>query len=238
MNIWEGIYDDFKSCPVEGLGHLSTRWRDRSEAKLNLLRAQTDTVPHQNEAALAQLISTMDKSLVSVLDVGGNLGFSYIHLKRACSKPVRYSVMELPNICAIGCKEWAGHSDIEFVEQLPVRQFDVLYMSNSLQYFDDWRGFLSLAAASTRPQYILLANLFAGDIPTYATIQNYYESKMASWFFNVQEIISHISLLGFDLVFKTAYTGQFLSVYQDVPMDNLPQSHRIKNICTLLFEVR
>jgi putative methyltransferase (TIGR04325 family) len=236
-NIWEGVYSSFSDCPVVGKGHSGDIWSGRSKDKLNRLMLDHSAIPTQNESSLAQLVGLLDKDDVSIFDVGGNLGLSYIHLKKACCKSVNYHVLEVPEICTLGKELFKDHDDVRFYDSIPehLNKIDILYLSNSLQYIDDWKDFIAKLMCFN-PDYIVLANLFAGSIQTYATVQNYYDSKIPSWFFNYTEIVETADKLGYKLILKTAYKGEFLGVYQDVPQDNFPEECRLHKMCTLLFK--
>jgi len=71
--------------------------------------------------------------------------------------------------------------------------------------------------------YILLADVPAGKMPTYATVQNYYGSKIPHWFFNLNEMINAMAAIKYKLLFKSAYIGKRLGIEQPMPQDNFPE---------------
>ena len=62
------------------------------------------------------------------------------------------------------------------------------------------------------PEYILMANIPAGDIRTFATAQNYYGSTIACWFFNVEELSSTMLQNNYGLIFKSSYFTKLYGV--------------------------
>ena len=75
-------------------------------------------------------------------------------------------------MCAAGRQLFPDDKRIQFHTSFPCLDdaFDVCYVSSVLPYVDDYRGLL-LQLASAAPQFILLRELAAGDIPTFATKQ-------------------------------------------------------------------
>ena len=102
-----------------------------------------------------------------------------------------------------GARVFQNDERIRFSDTLPrgVEKVDIVHLGSSLQYIEDWRALIG-ELARYRPHYFLLTDLLAGDIPTYATAQNYYGSKIPCWFFNIQEIISTVAGEGFRALWR------------------------------------
>lgn len=107
-------------------------------------------------------------------------------------------------------------------------------MGSSLHYIEDWQNMLH-RLCRYQPEYFLIMDLPAGDIPTFATAQNYYDSKIPVWFFNVNEVIEVVKINGFKLVFKSAYIAAILGDESPFRLDNFDKKYRIDNACNLLF---
>jgi putative methyltransferase (TIGR04325 family) len=103
-----------------------------------------------------------------------------------------------------------------------------------MQYVEDWKGILQ-KFAEYNPSYILLADLPAGKIPTYATVQNHYEAKIPYWFFNVDEVIETMSIEDYKLILKTKCIDKRLGIEQSLLQDNFPKEYRVGDTCNLLF---
>ena len=80
-----------------------------------------------------------------------------------------------------------------------------------------------------------MADVFCGNFNTFTTIQNYYESKIPHWFFNLREICDEFNANGYELVCKSVSTGVRAGKVDFLPMDNFPKSHRLKIASHLLF---
>jgi len=247
-NIWEGIYDSFDQCPGHGQGYESDRWvRQETERIHSLLQAI------KNDGAIPSVVSyrmnllpllaattavNSKKNKVTILDFGGGLGSTYISVTAACanSQIVDYHIVESKSICRAGKECFKGNTHIHFYDHLPekIQDVDIVCLCSSIQYIKDWQGLLK-GVAEYDPQYVLLADVPAGDIPTYATVQNYYESKIPYWFFDVNEIIRMMSSIKFELLFRSSCACTYLGKEQPMPQANFPAEYRVGNSCNLLF---
>ena len=105
---------------------------------------------------------------------------------------------------------------------------------SALQYVENWRALIG-KLADCQPEYFMFDALSAGDIPTYATAQNYYESKIPYWFFNIDDMITAMSSVNFKLLFRSARISTVLGQEQELPQSNFPEEYRLGNPCNLLF---
>ncbi|MBL4581556.1 MAG: hypothetical protein JKY29_07040 [Gammaproteobacteria bacterium] len=81
-----------------------------------------------------------------------------------------------------------------------------------------------------------MANIPAGDITTFATAQNYYGSKIACWFFNVEDLNSTMLQNSYSLIFKSSYFTKVYGVEQPYPLENFEEKYRVEYPCMLLFQ--
>lgn len=172
------------------------------------------------------------------MDFGGGLGSTYISVTAVCASRqlVDYHIVESKRICQAGESCFRGDNNIHFYDHLPgeIKNVDIICLSSSIQYVEDWKALLK-EIIKYEPLYILLADLPAGDIPTYATVQNYYESKIPCWFFNVDEVIDAMVSMNLNLLFKSSYNGTYLGKEQPMPQDNFPTEYQVGKSCNLLF---
>ena len=245
FNIWEGIYNSFEdAAPISvGNGFASDIWIERTLSVANECLAALNTgkaIPFDHKqrstilpAIVAMLLSKNDK--VNILDFGGGLGIGYMTLAESIpgySNRVKYNIVELSEVCEQGKKI---DENINYLTALPlVGEFNLIHSASAFQYIDDWREFLSNLCSYNAP-YILLSDVFAGSIPTFVTLQNYYENKIKFRFFNLDELVAHFSSLGYVLEMKTHVNSKRLDSVNVIPMDNFPESHRIDLTLHLLF---
>ena len=244
--IWEDIYKSFKDAPTMGLCFSGDIWNKRSLENIkyiNKLAKEKKTVPEfvvYRENLLPILIALIsNKKKLKIIDFGGNLGKEYLSILHSTNiKPenIKYTVIEKNEICTLGTKIFKDQNEIQFLSKLPPPNLgaDIIHIGSTLQYIEDWKGVFKKLTAFN-PSYILFTDLQAGNIPTYVTLQNYYDSKIPVWYFNIDEITKELKKLGFKLIHKSTFRGSFLGIEQDRPMQNLPKKFRLKNACNLLF---
>ncbi|MCH7726519.1 MAG: methyltransferase, TIGR04325 family, partial [Planctomycetes bacterium] len=186
---------------------------------------------------LASLIYEKQGS-VRILDFGGNLGFAYVPVINGMedSGNLDYHVVEVQQICDMGTRIFADDHRVHFHTGLSseIPGVDVIHVGSTLQYMEDWTALIG-QLAGYHPQYFLFTDLQAGDIPTYATAQNYYGSMIPCWFFNVHEIVDTMSNLGLSLIFKATHDVTILGKQRGLPQDNFPEEYRVGHPCSLLF---
>ena len=236
--IWEGVYSSFSEIPKIGKGYSSKVWLEKSFDRIK----KTKMVNYR-ESLLPFLVaivwSIKRTKKIRVLDYGGNLGRGYVLTSQALvnnSKYLDYHIIELKKLCQLGRKIYQKKENVFFHEILPAKfgRIDVVYFCSSLQYIENWKGLLE-KLAGLKPKYFLFDDLPAGDIPTFATVQNYYGSKIPYWFFNIGEIIELLELLGYKLIFKSSFVATILGREQDLPQHNFLLKYRLGKSCSLLF---
>ena len=89
--------------------------------------------------------------------------------------------------------------EITYIPILPSSgDFDLIYAASSFQYIENWQDLIE-KFTSLDPQYILLADVFAGAINSFVTLQNYYGSRIPHWFLNLKELIDVFNKHGYRL---------------------------------------
>lgn len=247
FNIWEGIYSNFAECPSSGEGFEGEMWASRSLERMEKLsreRKKGHAVPPKiaDGDYLISILSAIvadrqGERGISLLDFGGGLGFSYLSVVDSISRElsIEYHIVESRKICTAGIHFFQENRGIHFHTSLPkIRRIDIILMNSVLQYIDDWQGLLA-ELAGYDPGYFLFIDLPAGDIPTFATAQNYYDSRIPYRFYNINEVISALSSLHYRLIFKSSFSGTYLGEVQNLPLSNFPEPYRLKNSCNLLF---
>ena len=249
FHIWEGIYKSFKDAPAKGPGFSGHTWNKRSLDNMALIlktAKEKKIVPEfviyrENLLPIVTaLIPKQNKKVLRIIDFGGNLGKEYISILGSSNikrENIEYTVVENKEVCKLGNKLFKNDKQIKFLSNLPKapEQVDIINIGSTLQYIENWQSLFKEFVAFN-PSYIMFTDLQAGNIPTYVTVQNYYDSKMPVWYFNISDIISELKKEGFRLVHKSTFRGSFLGIEQDRPMQNLPKKFRLKNACNLLFQ--
>lgn len=251
FDTFEGIYEHFRDVPAEGPGHLEDIWVQKSLKKLAVLcdalgeGRQRAPFPDDSAALLAMSVLPMLSSTraLTVLDFGGGVGITYLGMRLRLPKmaAIAYHIVDNEKVCAGGRSLLGEPPGLFFhvdAAHLPAT-IDLIHFGSSLQYVEDWKVMLQVLVAYA-PRRLLLTDIPAGDIPTYASAQNYYDSKIPHWFFNIDEVVSAVRALGFVLVFTSPFhpyipTPTRFSRDQELPQHNFPKTHRVGQTANLLF---
>jgi putative methyltransferase (TIGR04325 family) len=238
--IWEGVYPHLRDVPRLGNGYNDERLVNdtiRHTRRVLDLSRNGRYLPHLNtpEHSLLALICSMAgwrQGSVSVLDFGGGAGVDFLYLNN--SLPVQividYHVVELPLMCVRAPALYAHEPRIHFHPQLPAQSvsFDVVYLSTSIQYVEDYESLL-YSLLQYQPQFLFLSCLNAGEFPTYASAQLNLEGVVIPyWFLNIQSLISYLEKRGFYLLFKGVSSKEY-------DQSNFPEEYRMGRPCNLLF---
>jgi putative methyltransferase (TIGR04325 family) len=243
--IWEGIYPHLRDVPRKGKGFGGDTWVRRSLEKTRQLREEAANASPCLAAynrSLLPVVAAMafppGADRIRLVDFGGGIGANYYHVTGSLppGRGVEYHIVEVPEICDAGREFFAGQDGVHFHEQWPDLggTVDLLHMGSSIQYVEDWEGVLA-AAARLSPRYLLFSDLIAGDIPTYASAQVYYESLIPMWFFNRDEFVAAVARQGYEPAFVSRFLGTFLGQEQELPQENFPDSHKLRRACHMLF---
>lgn len=250
FNIWEGIYGSFHDTGSDaiGPGFGGDIYRTRALNVAHECLAAVNTgrpIPSfykQRSTLLAPVAAMMLESKVPlrILDFGGGLGTGYMALCESIlyhSGAIDYTIVEIPEVCETG-RELLSRREIAYLDSLPSQgEFDLVHSASALQYIEDWQQALK-SLSGYGAEYILLSDVFAGSIPTFVTLQNYYGSRIRHWFLNFEELLKLISSLGYQLVMKSFVNARRLGAEDILPMENFPASHRLEQSLHLLFRLR
>lgn len=139
------------------------------------------------------------KTSLSVLDWGSGLGY-YCYVARAALPEVAidYHCKETPVLAAAGRQtvpEASWYSD----ETCLGREYDVIMLSGSLQYAQDWEEQLRRIAGAAGEWLYITRIPVVERVPTFAAVQRVYGSTMLHWQFNRANLLDFVESLGFSI---------------------------------------
>ncbi len=252
FHIWEGIYKDFETAQSNsvGGGFTSQRYIDQSERaigeSLEYLKqnGSIDLFHKQRFTLLPTVTSLISKFIIpdkriKIIDFGGGFGMGHLTcLEETLLKEedLDYTIIELPEVCSAGSVFAKRHGlPIKFSSAISDdSEADLIFCSSAFQYINNWKGLIR-QFADVAPKAILMSDVFCGSFGTFATLQNYYESKVPHWFFNVSEFINEFFINGYTMISKSVATGVRAGNVDLLPMDNFPESNRLETSSHLLF---
>jgi putative methyltransferase (TIGR04325 family) len=247
IHIWEGVYPDLSSANLNaiGPGFRGEVYRRKSlevaQECLNALK-RGESIPtfHKQRSTYLPVVVAMmlqGTSKVKVLDFGGGFGIGFMTLVeniRPYLSRVDYTILEVQEVCESGNRLHDG--TINYTSSISgLDGFDLVHAASSLQYIENWHDLVEIFA-SVGPKYILLSDVFAGNIKTYATLQNYYGSKIPHWFLNLDDLLNRFEGYGYELIYKSPVSSRRLGVEDLLPMGNFPKNFQLNQSLHLLFK--
>jgi len=242
---WEGVFETFADAKAEATVFEGSVWLDKivDRAQGALARRTGGAVPPvavTTDYALPFIAAAAAERgrKLRVLDFGGGMATSYVPLRAMLPREqaMEFVVLENDAIAAKGAELFAGDEGVRFVTKLPAppERFDVVHFGSSLHYVDDYRGVLR-AVAALEPEYLLFADLTAGDNRTFVTAQRFHDRRIPVRFWNIDELVAEITALGFDLLLKARYRGYYLAADAELPTGNFDEAHRLTYTSQLVF---
>jgi putative methyltransferase (TIGR04325 family) len=145
-------------------------------------------------------LAAHNKPKMSVLDYGGSLGH-YYQIGKSLLPEVNldFSCKEMPSVAEAGRQinpEIQWYTD----DSCLARPYDLLMITSSLQYMQDWQGFIHDVANSVGEYFFLSRIPVSHTTETYVAVQRTLNTEMLLWIFNKQELEKVIEESGFVLV--------------------------------------
>lgn len=246
FNIWEGIYPHFDEVPVKGKGFSGETWCQRNKVRMsdclkNLKAFGTAPDEAKFRNYILPVVATLAaqrKENIRILDFGGGMGNSFLPLLSGMVEvsKVEFHIVETGPLAQAGVELFVDYPAVAFHTDLSAIEgpFDIVHLGSVLHYVRDWQELLS-TLADFLPKYMLLSDVSAGEIPSFASMQNYYGDTIPIWFWNINEMLDFMGSIGFSLLFKAPFVGTFLGKEGPLPMDNFPPEYRLTHSCHLLF---
>jgi putative methyltransferase (TIGR04325 family) len=249
--IWNGIYDSFPLVNHTKKAFSQKRWiqkqcKEATEIYLNKDLRISQTI--LGKIIIGYTAKNCQQS--TIVDFGGGLALEYLRLISSGYQveELDYYVIETEAVCNFG---QTYYSEKEFPNFLGLRdqihfksnleeldmEYDIFHCDSSFQYIEDWRTELEKVFLKS-PSLILLCGMLAGDIPTFATVQNYYEQQLPVWFINKQEIVKFLHENNYRLVFQEKAESRYFGEVRNLPMSNFPIKYQLQKKCHLCFRLQ
>jgi putative methyltransferase (TIGR04325 family) len=246
--VWEGVYCSFAEVPVVGPGFDGEMWIANSLKKIQMLKDEARRDDHlppvsSNQDCLLPLLAALFYKLngsVRILDFGGGMGIGYYQTVYGLppAEGLEFHIVERESVCRAGKAFFGAAAGSPcFLSEVPDApgMYDIVHLGSVIHYVSEWRHLISgLSALSA--QYLLLTDVPAGNVPTFATAQHYYGSKIPVWFFNIEDILQAVISFGYELIFQSAYLPLILGELQELPMRNFERKYRLKRMRNLVFK--
>jgi putative methyltransferase (TIGR04325 family) len=211
---WKGVYKKYDDVPSLGNGYfeenLAIESKKYTQYLIDSLKKEGQlpySLPEENTfLPLFSCALLSNENKIKVLELGGGMGIGFLSMKACLGNDIDldYCIIETPLTCKGGRELFEGNDQIRFFEDFPsdLKSVDIVFVKSALQYFKDYKEVLK-RLASYKPRYILFIKLSAGENLTFVTAQRNLPGTVTPfWFFNIKEVITIMSSLGYSLIFR------------------------------------
>lgn len=178
------------------------------------------------------------KKKINILDFGGGMGNGYLHLKKTIPnknlKKIKYSVIDGSKVIL---KSKKYNKEVFFYETFPKIKVDVFISSSSIQYLDNLNKFIN-TICKFKSKYIILLDVFAGDIPSYFSLQKYYNIKTPHAFLNEKFFLKNLQNRGYDLILSDISNVERAGLNTQLNMSNFPKKYRLQYSKNYIFKIQ
>lgn len=244
-----GVFEKFNQVPDENPWK-QRNWIDGNRAKLDSLQighfsdSSSGSVPDQSHILLPALVINSllmeTEGNLTVLDFGGGTGFSYFPINAYLREPDRvlWQVFDgNQELYEIG-KDYVQHrrelnvaDNIEFLDDFPEGQVDVVHSASTLEYIEDDIGLLTYLSKRYRPKYFVMTRIKGGNIVPFVTRQVVGGIGTPCRFSNVPDLISAFDILGYALVLHSPCES-----FEASQFDNIPERMQIHRSVDLILK--
>lgn len=250
FSVWEGVYENFSQAGNPSSAFSETIWIEKQRKKileqfydLNEKNFIPNHVPSYEYplTVVASLLMAGNKKL-SILDFGGGMGSGYLDILSKIPNAIEncnYYIIENEKLIAQLPNELKDLKNLFFVnsyanfsrENSPL----ILHFGSSMQYISDWKGLITNLCEELNPEYLVLSDLHAGDIPSFVTNQIFYEHKIPQWFLNYNEVVNFMFEQRYHLIYQSYFIRKILEQEECFPNFALPESMRIHRPINVIF---
>ena len=122
---------------------------------------------------------------------------------------------------------------INFINEFNFKKkYDLVHISDSLQYNLNWKDFLK-RVISKKHNFIILNNLTAGNFNTYITEQKFYKKKLPYIFFNEKEVKTLFKSYN---IYQYLFLNKIHNQFKEYPQKNFKKKDRLQYPKTLIFK--
>jgi putative methyltransferase (TIGR04325 family) len=150
-------------------------------------------------------LAARKRERISLLDWGGGIGHYYILSQALLPKvDIDYHCKDVPLLCQGGRELLPEASFHEDEEDCFKRSYDLVLVSGSLQYCEDWKRLVQRLASVTGIYLYITRLPIVERAASFVAVQRPYrygyQTEYVGWFLNRREFLNHMDTLRMDLL--------------------------------------
>lgn len=235
---WKNIvYKNIKELPTSAGTYDNKEWIQKQIHRVNNFEKEINIAIERNQS-LIKLVSKIKKEKITIVDLGGGFGLSYLPLKAKTKKILDYKIIEGNQVSNSARLFFKDNKDLSFFDDFKsFKEIDIFYIRSTLQYIHDWKKTIE-KIINTKPTHVVFSHLAAGDIDeNFLTIQIWGDQEIPYWVIKEEEVINFFTQNGYDLTNK--------SISEDITKNtlwktftDLPVKKQIESTISLSFKIR
>jgi len=251
VQIWDGIYKDFEEATLKlhakGFNskfHLQRFKTETMDAIANLEKEQPIELRFKQRCKfLIEFLKekSFERKSLRILDFGGGCGVLPLSIYeenglRINSDHYFFDIVETKETVKLAKEIWSKRNpQIRFLEEIDSKSsYDLISSASAIQYVEDYEVILE-KLCSLKSEYIVLEDLFAGNVETYVTLQNYYGERIPHYIFNLSAIVNLFSTFGYFVEKIIPAKILRLNEMTNLNMDNFDHRNRIPHSLSCVF---
>tara|TARA_B100000780_G_scaffold277701_1_gene249063 strand:+ start:1498 stop:2286 length:789 start_codon:yes stop_codon:yes gene_type:complete len=198
----------------------------------------------QHTQYLINIISSIRKKKINILDIGGGWGIGYANCIESFDKKklanYKYHIFDLENICTIGKeyfkKKLKLNKNLMYIsnlDKIKKTKYDIIFFGSSLQYFSKPYEVLE-KILKIECNLLVFIDTYLTREKTFFTIQKYYNTSVPHSFLNKNQFLNFLNKK-YKLVSSSYSHTIRLGDVGKINMNNFPKKYRVNNSLNLIF---
>ncbi len=249
IKIWEGVFANFNEIQDTENIYEGERWLASNLERSRKIIDSEGHFTYRSKIAkdyplkMAVLAALESKVKISILDVDGGYGKNVMEIQSTfqdIESRVELFILEnvkLSNFYRANIEMPKNFKFIQNISEIEKSKtsLDIIHFGSVIQYFQNLKVDLSSILQTIKPTWIVFSDLMAGDIETFVTVQNYYDSKIPFRFVNFEELNKLVGDWGYKLFVKEFYEHDSTSVY--FPQKGFDNKYQIGNSMNVIYRL-
>ena len=243
FSVWDGVYTSFDEAGGDLDFFDSKYWVEKQVEAVE--KALWDYGKHifiARDYPLPLIISMMldNKSKLKILDFGGGMGLQYLEVLSKIpnvENKLEYHIVDGQTSISARPEQMNHFLNLKFhssLEDLEIKT-DIVHIGSTLQYLEDWVGVLKYINERFNPEYFVLSDLLAGDIPTFVSHQCHFDKKIPVKMSSINDLGDFFDKNNYSKIYHSKFCASLLGE-KKLPNDALPEAYRLDHSLNIAYK--
>ncbi|MBT4963781.1 MAG: methyltransferase, TIGR04325 family [Francisellaceae bacterium] len=243
FSIWDGVYKSFNEAGGDLDFFDSKYWLGKQVGIIEkALKIYSEHGFITKDYPLPLIISMMldCKSKLKVLDFGGGMGLQYLEVLSKIpnvENKIEYHVVDGESSINARPRQMNHFPNLKFYSSLEklTTKIDIVHIGSTLQYIEDWGGVLKYINQQFNPEYFVLSDLLAGNIPTFVSHQCHFDKKIPIKMAGMSDVEVFFNKNNYNKIYHSKFCASLLDANK-LPNDALPEAYRLDHSLNVVYK--